>query len=236
MSQIPRLFVDQSLEGGGDIHIEGAQAHYLGNVLRVAPGAMVDLLDDRSGEWRAEVKSVARNSILLSLLHNSRPREQVPDLWLCVAPLRRERFAWVIEKATELGVRQIMPVLTRRTMAGRINLSRLRAHMIEAAEQCARTALPELHEPVALPALLAGWDAGRTLLFADEEGGEPMTDLRPGYPAAILIGPEGGFDPAERDALLAVENVRRLSLGPRILRADTAAVVAVAQFRLLCGG
>lgn len=233
MSQIPRLFVEEQLSAGLDVELEGAQAHYLLHVLRLKPGAPVDLLDDRTGEWRCEVTEAARKRIRLGVREHRLPREQAPDLWLCAAPLKRQRFEWVIEKATELGVRRIVPVLTRRTVAERINADRLRAHMIEAAEQCARTALPELAEAVALPVLAGSWDPARTLIFADEEGGVDMTRISASLPAAILIGPEGGFDPAEREILLKLENVRRLSLGPRILRADTAAVAAVAQFQLV---
>lgn len=236
MSQIPRLFVAGPLAGGAEVRVEGNQAHYLAHVLRLSPGSPVDLLDDISGEWRAEVVQVAKRHVTLAIRRHSRPREQAPDVWLCVAPLRRQRFEWVMEKATELGVRRVQPVLTRRTIADRINHDRLRAHMIEAAEQCERTALPELAEPLPLTAMLAGWDAGRALLFADEAGGESMRNLSPACPAAILIGPEGGFDASEREALLRLPAARRLSLGPRILRADTAAVAALAQFQLVVEG
>lgn len=236
MSQIPRLFVGQPLGAVSTVVLDGNQAHYLANVLRLRPGSPVDLFDNIGGEWRAEVETAARRTVALVIRQHLRPREEVPDLWLCVAPLKRQRFEWVIEKAAELGVRRIVPVQTRRTVAERINHARLHAHMIEAAEQCGRTALPELADAVPLMAMLGEWQAKRMLIFADEEGGAPMSQLSPGYPAAVLIGPEGGFDPAERTALLAHDNVRRLSLGPRILRADTAAVAALAQFRLLCGG
>ncbi len=154
----------------------------------------------------------------------------MPDLWLCAAPIRKGRIDWVAEKACELGVARLVPVLTRRTVVDRLNLERLRAHMIEAAEQCGRTALPELAEPAKLAALLEGWPAERALFFADETGGAPALEAmraRPG-PAAILIGPEGGFDQPEREAIRALPQAVGIALGPRILRADTAAAAAVA--------
>ncbi|MFA7441130.1 MAG: 16S rRNA (uracil(1498)-N(3))-methyltransferase [Sphingomonadaceae bacterium] len=233
MVQIPRLYVPRQLAGLGEILLEDAQAHYLGTVLRLGPGQMVHLFDDISGEWQAHVVESHRRRMRLAIDRQLRPREEAPDLWLCVAPLKRQRFEWVIEKAAELGVRRIQPVLTRRTVAERINHARLHAHMVEAAEQCGRTALPELAEAVSLSALVSTWDENRPLLFADEDGGAAMTALAPSLPAALLIGPEGGFDPAERESLLALPAVRRLTLGPLILRADTAAVAAIAQFRLL---
>jgi 16S rRNA (uracil1498-N3)-methyltransferase len=232
MAQIPRLFVDPALGPGQSIALEGPQAHYLANVLRLQPGAIVHLCDDRSGEWEATVLAASRRAVELAVRCQLRPREAVPDLWLCAAPLKRQRFEWVIEKATELGVRAIVPVRTRRTLAERLNDERLRAHMVEAAEQCGRTALPLLDALRPLPAVLASWPADRQLLFADEEGGAPIAPESVRLPAAILIGPEGGFDPEERRLLLAHPAAVRIGLGPRILRADTAAVAAIAQFQL----
>jgi len=234
MSQIPRLFVAEALAEGAMVALDGGQAHYLGGVLRLRAGDAVHLLDDQTGEWAAAVEEVGKRSLLLRVGARLRPREVPADLWLLVAPLKKQRFEWVIEKACELGVRHIQPVLTRRTVVDRLNAERLHAHMVEAAEQCERTALPTLAEAKPLAAALQGWEAARALLFADEEGGEPMAALKPTCPAAILIGPEGGFDPAERAALLALPACRQLSLGPNILRADTAAVAAIAQFQALC--
>lgn len=235
MRQIPRLFVDQPLAPGASLTLEGGQAHYLGTVLRLGPGAEVRLLDDATGEWAATILDVRKRALTLTLARNVAPRETPPDLWLLAAPIRRERYEWIVEKATELGVARIQPVLTERTNRERLNLDRLRAHMVEAAEQCERTALPELSAPVPLAGLLDGWQPGRQLLFADEEGGAPMASLSPRLPAALLIGPEGGFSPAERAAILRVDGVARLSLGPRILRADTAVVAAIAQFQAVAG-
>jgi 16S rRNA (uracil1498-N3)-methyltransferase len=235
MRQIPRLFVDPELAEGIVLPLEGGQAHYLATVLRLGTGAPVMLCDDRTGEWRAVVESVSKRSLSLRVETRMRPREAVPDLWLLTAPIRRERFEWIVEKATELGVARIVPVLTERTNREKLNPARLRAHMVEAAEQCERTALPMLAEAVKLDALLEGWDPSRALLFADEAGGRDMASLKPRCPAAILIGPEGGFSDAERARILAVPGVLQLGLGPRILRADTAVVAAIAQFQLYGG-
>ncbi|PTS88790.1 16S rRNA (uracil(1498)-N(3))-methyltransferase, partial [Sphingomonas sp. HMWF008] len=156
--------------------------------------------------------------------------ETVPDLWLCAAPIKKGRIDWVAEKACELGVARLVPVLTRRTVVDRLNGERLRAHMIEAAEQCGRTAVPDLAEPLKLTALLRDWPEGRTLFFADENGGVPALEAMRGggASAAILIGPEGGFDADERAAIRALPGAVGIALGPRILRADTAAAAAVA--------
>lgn len=235
MRQIPRLFVDTPLSEGAAVLLEGGQAHYLGTVLRLGGGAPVDLFDDRTGDWSAAIETVTKRALVLRVEVLLRPRETVPDLWLLTAPIRRERFAWIVEKATELGVARIQPVLTERANRERMKPERLRAHMVEAAEQCERTALPELCEAAGLKALLADWPADRALIFADEEGGVPMAAMAPATPAAILIGPEGGFSDLERGIILAVPSARRLTLGPRILRADTAVVAAIAQFQAVAG-
>ncbi len=225
-SSLPRLFVDQPLSDGATLILDGAAANYLGNVLRLGPGARVKLFDDRTGEWLAEIAEAGRKRVALAVVQHLRGREPVPDLWLLFAPIKRGRIDWLVEKATELGVGRLVPILTRRTIVERLNLDRLRAHIVEAAEQCERTALAELAEPQKLGALLAGWPAERSLYFADEAGGEPLV-AEPG-PAAILIGPEGGFTDEERAAIRALPQARPISLGPRILRADTAALAAVA--------
>jgi len=231
----PRLFVDLPLAEGAQVPLAGAQAHYLAHVMRLKPGAPVRLFDDRTGEWLAEVAYVGRRDMLLRLTARLHPREAVPDFWLLVAPIKKGRIDWVVEKACELGVARIVPVVTARTIVDRLNPGRLRAHMIEAAEQCGRTALPELGEAVKLDALLGGWPGTRALLFADEEGGVPLAQVaRPG-PAAVLIGPEGGFTDAERAAIRACEGAAGVSLGPRILRADTAAVAAAALWMAAAG-
>jgi 16S rRNA (uracil1498-N3)-methyltransferase len=233
----PRLFIDQPLADGMELRIEGGQAHYLLSVMRMKAGGAVKLFDDGTGEWLAEVAQIGKRDLILRIAARLRDREAVPDLWLCAAPIKRGRIDWVAEKASELGVARLVPVATRRAVVDKLNAERLRAHMIEAAEQCERTALPELADMTGLDALLRAWPAGRALFFADEEGGAPLLDAvraHPG-PAAILIGPEGGFDPAEREAIRAVPAAVPVSLGPRILRADTAAVAAVSVWMAAAG-
>jgi 16S rRNA (uracil1498-N3)-methyltransferase len=221
----PRLFVEAELADGLELRIDGGQAHYLISVLRLKPGAPVKLFDDKTGEWLAEVAIIGRRDLILRVDGKLRARDAVPDLWLLAAPIKKGRIDWVAEKACELGVARVRPVMTRRTVIERVNLDRLRAHMIEAAEQCGRTALPALDPPVKLNVLLADWPADRLLYFGDEEGGEPFAP-GPG-PAAILIGPEGGFTSEERAAIGALQQSQAITLGPRILRAETAALAAV---------
>ncbi|WP_116091231.1 16S rRNA (uracil(1498)-N(3))-methyltransferase [Sphingomonas crusticola] len=231
----PRLFVDQTLSAGLTLALDGAQANYLGNVMRLKAGDPVRLFDDRTGEWLAEVSDSAKRRVTLRLTGKLRARESVPDLWLLFAPIKKGPIDWLVEKATELGAARLQPVITQRTIVDRLNLDRLRANIIEASEQCDRTALPELAEPVKLTALLRDWDAGRALIFADETGGSPFAQVaRPG-PAAILIGPEGGFTPGERDAIRATPGAIGASLGPRILRAETAAAAAIAAWMTMAG-
>jgi 16S rRNA (uracil1498-N3)-methyltransferase len=229
------LFVDQMLGEGQTLALDGAHANYLGNVMRLRPGDPVRLFDDRTGEWLAEVIDTARRSVTLRLTGKLREREAVPDLWLLFAPIKKGPIDWLVEKATELGARRLQPVITNRTVVDRLNLDRLRANMIEAAEQCDRTALPELAEPVKLPALLRNWDADRALLFADETGGMAITGIAQPGPTAILIGPEGGFTPDERDLIRATPGATGISLGPRILRAETAAAAAISAWMSKAG-
>ncbi len=228
-----RLFVDTPLSEAEEVRIDGAQAHYLLSVMRITARGRLKLLDDRTGEWLAEAVAVGKRDVLLRIAGHLRPREAVPDLWLAAAPIRRARYDWVAEKACELGVARFLPVLTQRAVVDKVNGERLRAHMIEAAEQCGRTALPQIEEAVRLDNWLSGFDPRRTLFFADEEGGQPLKEVIAPGPAAILIGPEGGFDPAERDAIRALPNAVPITLGPRILRADTAAVAAIAVWMAL---
>jgi 16S rRNA (uracil1498-N3)-methyltransferase len=233
----PRLFVAQTLAAGASVRIEGNPAHYLARVMRVASGDIVILCDDMTGEWAARVADVGKRDVVLEIAEMLRPREAVPDLWLCPALLKKDRFDLILEKATELGAAHIQPLVTRRCVADKLNLERARAITVEAAEQCARTALPELAEPVKLDALLAGWPEGRALFFADENGGEPAAAAFKAHqgPAAILTGPEGGFDEAERAAIRAHPAARPISLGPRILRGETAALAALAVWMASAG-
>jgi 16S rRNA (uracil1498-N3)-methyltransferase len=233
----PRLFVPQPLAQGATLTVEGNQAHYLAKVMRVGEGDAVVLCDDVTGEWVARIMSVGKRDLVLETVEKLREREQVPDLWLCPALLKKDRFDLVLEKATELGVRAIRPLVTRRCVADRLNLERARTIVTEAAEQCARTALPELAEPVKLDALLAGWPSERALFFADELGGEPAAQAFASHagPAGLLIGPEGGLDGAERAAIRAHPAARAISLGPRILRGETAAIAAAALWMATAG-
>ena len=226
----PRLFVDRLLAQGDEVHIDGGSAHYLLSVMRLKQGAPVKLFDDRSGEYLATVASAGKRDLVLSIEGKLREREEVPDLWLCAALIKKPRFDMILEKATELGVRRIVPLITRRSVADKLNPDRARAATVEAAEQCARTALPELSEPMKLESILKDWPSDRILFFADEEGGEPALAAMRANPgaAALLIGPEGGFDDSERAAIRAHPQARPLTLGPRILRAETAAIAATA--------
>lgn len=234
-ASLPRMFVDQPLGEGAEVRVEGNQAHYLTGVMRLKPGDQVKLFDDRTGEWLAGIAHVGKRDAILRIEGHLREREAAPDLWLLAAPIKKGRIDWVAEKACELGVARLMPVITRRTVVDRVNLDRLRAHMIEAAEQCERTALPELAEPAKLEAVLKGWPEGRALIFADEEGGAPLLDVAKPGPAAILIGPEGGFTPEERAAIRSLPQAKGVSLGPRILRADTAMAAAVSLWMAAAG-
>jgi 16S rRNA (uracil1498-N3)-methyltransferase len=233
----PRLFVHDKLAAGAMVRIEGNPAHYLTRVMRAAPGDSVILCDDVTGEWAARVADVGKREVLLEVAERLRPREAVPDLWLCAGLLKKDRFDLILEKATELGVGRIQPLITRRCVADKLNLERARAITTEAAEQCARTALPALAEPLKLDALLAGWPEGRALFFADENGGEPAAASFAAHsgPAAILTGPEGGFDDGERALIRAHPMARAVSLGPRILRGETAAMAALAVWMAQAG-
>ncbi len=223
----PRLFVDLPLGPDAAPMIDGPAAHYLLNVMRMKAGDPILLFDNINGEWLAVVADSAKRQLTLRIERQMRAIEQVPDLWLCFAPVKKARLDWIIEKATELGVARLQPVITERTIVERVKSERLEAQIIEACEQCGRTALPTLAEPVKLPQLLKDWPTGRVLLFADEAGGAPLGDINAPAPAAILTGPEGGFTARERELLIAHAAARRIALGPRILRAETAAIAAV---------
>lgn len=232
----PRLFVPGPLAEGVAVSVEGGQAHYLSRVMRVGEGDAVVLCDDVTGEWTARVASAGKRDVVLVPEIRTRAREEVPDFTLCAALLKKPNFDLVLEKATELGVRRVQPVVTRRCVADALNLERARAILTEAAEQCARTALPELAAPVKLDALLKGWPGERLLFFADEAGGDPAAQaFGAAGPAALLTGPEGGFDDAERAAIRALAQARPISLGPRILRGETAAIVGTALWMGLAG-
>ena len=231
----PRLFVEPELAAGQQRTIEGAQAHYLAKVMRVSVGDAVILCDDATGEWAARVVDAGKRSVELDFVERLRPRESVPDIVLAPALLKKDRFDFVLEKATELGAAEIRPWIARRSVARTLNAERATKLTIEAAEQCARTALPRLMKPVALEALLEALKS-RVLFYADEEGGAPAAEAFDGATrAAILTGPEGGFDPEERALLQAIPNARTISLGPRILRGETAAIASLALWMGVAG-
>ncbi|NNC71553.1 MAG: 16S rRNA (uracil(1498)-N(3))-methyltransferase [Sphingomonadaceae bacterium] len=228
-NSLPRLFVDTELAESDEIAIDAAQANYLVRVLRMKAGAQVKLFDDRTGEWLAELTHIGKRDAVLTVEGQLREREEVPDLWLAFAPIKKARLGWMVEKACELGVRRLIPVRTERTIMGGIKPAKLRAHLIEAAEQCERTALPELAEMTSLDTLLSDWPKQRALFYAAERGGGSFRKalVENDGPAGILVGPEGGFTEEEDAAIRAVEQTAPVSLGPRILRADTAAAAAV---------
>lgn len=233
----PRLFVTPELSANAQITLEGNQAHYLSRVMRIAPGDAVILCDNMTGEWAARVADAGKRHVTLEIVQQLRSREEVPDFWLCAALLKKDRFDMVLEKATELGVARIQPVITHRCVADKLNMDRARMVVTEAAEQCARTALPEIAEPVKLEALLKNWPGDRALFFADELGGEPAAKRFAQHwpPAALLTGPEGGFDNQERAAIRDMTEAKPITLGPRILRGETAAIAGIAVWMAAMG-
>ncbi len=234
-----RLHVEAPLAEGAEIALSAMQANYLGNVMRLKPGDSLLVFNGREGEWSAEISHLRRGGGALRAERLVRLQSAGPDLHYLFAPLKRAKLDYIVQKAVEMGVSAIRPVTTRRTIAERVNIDRMRANAIEAAEQCGILHLPELHEPEPLVTVLARWDAPRALIFCDEaaQTSSPLAVLSSlaSGPVAVLIGPEGGFDPAEREMLLARPFVRAISLGPRILRADTAAVAALALVNATLG-
>jgi 16S rRNA (uracil1498-N3)-methyltransferase len=232
---LPRLFVRTQLSDGANVELDSAQANYLGNVMRLTVGGELLVFDGQSGEWLARVAATAKKRMTLTVERRVREPETIPDVWLAFAPVKRVQTDWLVEKATELGAARLLPVMTQRTIAGRVKLERLEAITIEAAEQCGRTRLPELAEPVSLKQLLAECDETRRLYFADEAGGENAVSAFAPGPALILTGPEGGFTGEERALIRAAPSALPVSLGPRILRAETAALAALAAYMAIAG-
>ena len=228
-----RLHVDSPLHEGAEIVLDRGQSTYLVTVMRLEAGAAVAVFDGRSGEWRAELTKAHRKAAVLVARARTREQEPLPDLHLLFAPIRKARTDFIVEKACEMGCARVRPVLTRYTRSDRLNLDRLRAHMIEAAEQCGGIAVPGLDPAEPLAAVLDGWPRERRLVFCDESRVAPpfaaaLAGTPRGAPAAVLIGPEGGFAPEEAERLRAHPAAIPVSLGPRVLRADTAAVAALA--------
>ncbi|OAN52307.1 16S rRNA (uracil(1498)-N(3))-methyltransferase [Paramagnetospirillum marisnigri] len=231
-----RLFVPHALAEGAAVALDRDQTHYLASVMRAAAGEAVLLFNGRDGEWLARIAGLAKAGAALVPERQTRPQAPVPDLWLLAAPLKKERTDLVAEKAAELGVSRLWPVFTRRTNAGRVNLERMRAHLVEASEQCERLCVPELADPAPLDKVLGQWPEGRVLLYLDESGGGvPLAQAIPPGPAALLVGPEGGFDDEERRLLASKPFARPVGLGPRILRAETAAIAALAVWQSVAG-
>jgi 16S rRNA (uracil1498-N3)-methyltransferase len=234
-----RLFVRSPLEAGAEIEAERHQANYLLNVLRLRPADSILLFNGRDGEWRAHIAGPARRGCRLVVDERVRPQTDPPDLQYLFAPLKHARLDYMVQKAVEMGAGRLRPVITRHTQASRVNLDRMEANAIEAAEQCGILTLPAIDRPQKLEAVLAGWDPARPLIFGDESA--PVTSPSaalarlPRGPAAVLIGPEGGFAAEEREDLLSRPYVTALSLGPRILRADTAAIAALALAQAFIG-
>lgn len=232
-----RLFLRHPLGAGQTVPLDRDQAHYLFGVMRLGLGDAILVFDGANGEWRAEVVETGKRGGVLRVLDQTAPQQNPPDLWLVFAPIKKARTDFIVEKAAEMGAARILPVQTAYTNSERIRQDRLQAHAVEAAEQCGGTFVPDVADLQKLDAVFANFPADRTLVFCDEAaaGASDAMASVPDGPAAILIGPEGGFSPDERARLMAHPQAVRISLGPRILRADTAAVAALALWQAAKG-
>ncbi|MHB2167008.1 16S rRNA (uracil(1498)-N(3))-methyltransferase [Alsobacter sp. R-9] len=235
-----RLFVEAPLANAGEVRLDRDQAHYVLNVLRLQAGAPLLVFNGTEGEWLAELRPSGKRDAVLQLAEQTRPQTPASDLHYLFAPLKQARLDYMVQKAVEMGVSRLQPVLTRHTQVNRLNPDRLRANAIEAAEQCGVLNVPEIGAEQRLEAVLGAWDGQRTLVFCDEDApvADPVAALRAlpaGSPVAVLVGPEGGFAAEEQERLRRIPGVLRLSLGPRILRADTAAVAALALVQAVVG-
>jgi 16S rRNA (uracil1498-N3)-methyltransferase len=232
-----RLFVEDALGEGAEIALGDQPANYVRNVMRMKEGDGLLLFNGRDGEWGARLTEVAKKRVVLAAEKKIREQTPHPTLRYLFAPLKHARLDYMVQKAVEMGAGRLSPVITRRTQASRVNFDRMRANAVEAAEQCGILSIPQIDEPEQLARTIESWPAEAPLIFCDEDGGDPATVLSSlkGRPLGVLIGPEGGFDEAERAMLLRVPSVVRLSLGPRILRADTAAVAALAVAQSAAG-
>ncbi|WP_418152185.1 16S rRNA (uracil(1498)-N(3))-methyltransferase [Litorimonas sp. RW-G-Af-16] len=240
---LPRLYLDQALSRGAEIDLPKEQAHYLVTVIRKSNGDQVRVFNGEYGEWQAEITAATKRAVTLTIGKQLRSPKASPDVTLYFAPVRKHRTAFIIEKATELGVRKMQPVITARTQFPKLNLDKAKAQAIEAAEQTERLDVPDILPPVKLDAAWLNNVSDCSLIFADEAGDcgtamEVLQNLRGAaaiLPAAILVGPEGGFTDAERGLLRSQDFVRPVSLGPRILRADTAALSLLTLWQAVCG-
>ena len=234
-----RLFVPDDLAAGGEIEAEPQQSHYLAHVLRLSEGAQVLLFNGRDGEWSAAISARTKKTVRLRVLDLQRPQPPLPDLVYCFAPLKQGRLDYLVQKAVEMGAGVLQPVVTQHTQVARPGIERLRANVVEAAEQCGILAVPQVREALKLDRLLAGWDPQRRLVFCDEDAAtnNPLPALRAiaEKKLALLVGPEGGFGDEERAMLRGLSFVTAIPLGPRILRADTAAVAALALMQATIG-
>lgn len=235
-----RLYIDADLSSDGAIKLADGHAHYLRNVMRVESGSEILVFNGRDGEWRAVIAAIGKASVRLQIEAQTREQSPGPDLWLAFAPVKRGPIELIAGKACELGVSALIPVITARTNVGRINRTRLQTIATEAAEQCGRLDVPEVKAPVDLPEFIADWPAERTLVVCDETGGgmpiaEALAGANPAAPWAVLVGPEGGFVKSELEAITKLHIIKRVGLGPRILRAETAAIAALACWQALVG-
>lgn len=244
MANLIRLYIEGPLRTGEAIDLVEGQAHYINNVMRLKMGDDVALFNGRDGEWRASIVQGRKKRCLLDVQEKLRDQVGCPDLWLVFAPIKKQRLDFIMEKATELGVVAFQPIITRRTVVSKIKTPRLQAQTIEAAEQCERLHIPEVYEALSLLQVMENWSAERHIFVLDERGGAlPIQQalLNQGEalekigPCAILCGPEGGFDPSELDLLGKLPFVTRISVGPRILRADTAAIAAISCWQSVLG-
>jgi 16S rRNA (uracil1498-N3)-methyltransferase len=241
----PRLYLDRPLAAGASIALDAAQANYLGNVLRMKTGDSVLVFNGRDGEWRGTLAGAGKHRLALTVAERTRVQTDALDLHYLFAPLKHARLDYMAQKAVEMGASRLQPVITRHAQVARVNLERMRANAIEAAEQCGILTLPDIGAPLTFERMLAERDPARLLVFCDEDAElkDPIAALaaarddgRPEpRPLAVLVGPEGGFAEEERTALVALPNAVRLALGPRILRADTAAVAALALVGAVLG-
>jgi 16S rRNA (uracil1498-N3)-methyltransferase len=231
-----RLHVAADLGEGAAVALAEGQAHYLLHVMRARIGDRLRLFNGRDGEWAAEITGVTKRGVLVTARAPTAAQADVPDIWLCFAPVKKTPADYLAQKATELGATRLQPVFTRRTIVTRVNAERLAANAIEAAEQSGRLSVPDIAAPLVLEKLLAAWPEGRTLYFCDEGGdARPLAAVARPAPAAILTGPEGGFDPGERALIRTQKFAVAVTLGPRILRADTAALAALAVWQSAAG-
>jgi 16S rRNA (uracil1498-N3)-methyltransferase len=239
LARIPRLYVDAPLAAGTSVALSRQQAHYVANVMRLKAGDALRLFNGRDGEYLCTIETAGKRGGAVTCTEQTAGHRQPPDLDYLFAPLKHARLDYMAQKATEMGARRLRPVFTERTVAGRVNLERLKANTIEAAEQCNMVTVPEVLPPEPLDAILAQWDPSRRLIVCDETApiADPLAVLKalPPGPLALLIGPEGGFSEVEAEGLRALGFVTAISLGPRVMRADTAAVAALALIQAVHG-